>query len=97
LIEAANDEAANNETANNSPPNQATGTDSPDARLTRAARALFDDQPEQALTELLALAQHTPIFREDIGRRAMIALFGMLGSEHELTRRFRARLAELSV
>jgi putative thioredoxin len=82
-------EAANNETA--------ADTDSPDTRLTRAARALFDDQPEQALTELLALAQHAPTFREDIGRRAMIALFGMLGGEHELTRRFRARLSELSV
>jgi hypothetical protein len=35
-------------------------------------------------------------FRNDIGRRAMLALFDMLGSEHELTRRFRARLAELA-
>lgn len=69
----------------------------PDARLTHAARALFDDQPEQALEELLALARMAPDFRNDIGRRAMLALFGMLGGEHELTRRFRARLAELTV
>jgi putative thioredoxin len=70
--------------------------DSPMARLTRAARALFDDQPEVALEQLLELARVAPDFREDVGRRAMIALFGMLGGEHELTRRFRPRLAELN-
>lgn len=72
-------------------------TDTPNARLTLAAQALFEDQPEQALEILLALARNTPDFRNDIGRRAMLALFDMLGSEHELTRRFRARLAELAV
>lgn len=72
-------------------------TDTPDARLTLAAQALFEDQPEQALEILLALTRNAPEFRNDIGRRAMLALFDMLGSEHELTRRFRARLAELAV
>jgi thioredoxin-like negative regulator of GroEL len=42
---------------------------------------------------LLALARAAPDYREDIGRRGLIALFGMLGPEHELTRRFRAELA----
>lgn len=74
-----------------------TADETPDARLTHAARALFDDQPEQALEELLALSRMAPDFRNDIGRRAMLALFGMLGGEHELTRRFRARLAELAM
>lgn len=72
-----------------------TGT--PAARLTHAAQALFEDQTEQALAELLELARQAPGFRDDIGRRAMIALFGMLGGEHALTRRFRARLAELTL
>lgn len=72
-------------------------TDTPATRLTHAAQALFEDQTEHALTELLELARQAPGFRDDIGRRAMIALFGMLGGEHALTRRFRARLAELSV
>jgi putative thioredoxin len=83
LIEAANQEHAD--------------ADTPAARLTHAAQALFEDQPEQALAELLELTRHAPAYRDDIGRRAMLALFGMLGGEHELTRRFRARLAELSV
>jgi putative thioredoxin len=82
LIEAANQEPA---------------ADTPDARLTQAARALFEDQPEPALIALLELARDEPAFRNDIGRRAMLALFGMLGSDHELTRRYRARLAELTV
>ncbi len=83
LIEAANQEHSD--------------TDTPAARLTLAAQALFEDQPEQALAELLELTRHAPAYRDDIGRRAMLALFGMLGGEHELTRRFRARLAELSL
>lgn len=84
LIEAANQDAD-------------TDTDTPQARLTRAARALFDDQPEQALRELLDIARLAPSFRDDIGRRAMLGLFGMLGGEHPLTRQYRARLAELAV
>ncbi len=74
-----------------------TAADTPDARLSHAAQALFDDQPERALEELLALARMAPDFRNDIGRRAMLALFGMLGGDHELTRRFRSRLAELAM
>jgi putative thioredoxin len=74
-----------------------TDTDTPQARLTRAARALFDDLPEQALRELLEIARLAPNFRDGIGRRAMLGLFGMLGGEHQLTRQYRARLAELAV
>lgn len=84
LIEAANQDAD-------------ADKDTPEARLTRAARALFDDQPEQALLELLEISRLAPTFRDDIGRRAMLALFGMLGGDHPLTRQYRARLAELSV
>lgn len=85
------------EAANQNSQEQDSDADTPASRLTHAAQALFEDQPEQALAELLELARQSPTFRDDIGRRAMIALFGMLGGEHELTRRFRARLAELSV
>jgi putative thioredoxin len=64
-----------------------------EARLTLAARALVDDRPEAAMDGLLALAVAAPDFRDDIGRRALITLFGLFGAEHELTRRYRARLA----
>ncbi len=66
-----------------------------EARLTLAARALFDDHPEVALEHLLVLASTAPDLREGLGRRAMLALFGMLGSEHALTRQYRSALAGL--
>ncbi len=66
------------------------------ARLTLAARALFDDRMETALEYLLELARTGGDFREDIGRRALLALFDTLGPEHALTRRFRAALAGLN-
>jgi putative thioredoxin len=84
LLEAANQEHTDD-------------ANTPAARLTQAAQALFEDQPEQALEQLLELARTAPAFRDDIGRRAMLALFGMLGGEHALTRQYRARLAELTV
>lgn len=64
-----------------------------EARLALAARALLEDRPEAAMAGLLDLARQAPDYREDIGRRGLIALFGMLGPEHDLTRRFRAELA----
>jgi len=84
MIEAANQEHAD-------------AADTPASRLTQAALALFEDQAEQALNLLLQLARQDPTYRNDIGRRAMLALFGMLGGEHDLTRRYRALLAELSI
>lgn len=67
-----------------------------EARLAVAARALFDETPDTALENLLELARAASDYREDIGRRAMLALFGMLGSEHPLTRQYRAALAGLN-
>ncbi len=83
-------DAARNETLAATPAEQ-----EPARRLTQAARALFDDDPESAMELLLDLAAQAPAYREDIGRRALLALFGMFGPEHALTRRFRARLAAL--
>lgn len=70
-------------------------TDTLEARLTEAARALLDDRMEAALEQLLELARAAPGFRDDIGRRGLISLFALLGGEHELTRRYRSRLGEL--
>lgn len=67
--------------------------DDAEARLTLAARALMEDARESAMADLLELALRRPDYRDDIGRRALLALFAMFGPEHELTRRFRARLA----
>lgn len=71
----------------------APAPDTAEARFRQAARALVEDRMEAALDLLLELARSTPEFRDDIGRRALITLFSLLGAEHELTRRYRARLA----
>lgn len=65
------------------------------ARLALAARALFDDDAAGALEHLLHLALHAAGFRDDIGRRALLGVFALLGAEHPLTRAYRARLAAL--
>lgn len=70
--------------------------DTPAARLSMAARALLADEMEDALERFLELARTAPDFRDDIGRRALISLFTLLGGEHELTRRYRSRLAGLA-
>lgn len=76
-------------------PPDAIAAHSPASLLTLAARALFDDEMETALAHLLELARQAPAYREDIGRRALLALFDMLGPEHALTRAYRSRLAGL--
>lgn len=65
-----------------------------EAHLTLAARALIADRMEEAMQRLLDLARQAPNYREDIGRRGLLALFDLLGGEHELTRRYRALLAD---
>lgn len=70
--------------------------DTPAARLAMAARALLADELDAALEGFLELARTAPDFRDDIGRRAMISLFDLLGGEHEATRRYRSRLAGLT-
>lgn len=67
--------------------------DDAEARSTVAARSLLDDAQDAAMGHFLYLTQNQPGYRDDIGRRALLALFAMLGPEHPLTRQFRARLA----
>jgi len=67
------------------------------ARLTVAARALFDNAPETAMQHLLELARTAPDFHEDIGRRGLLTLFTLLGNEHSLTRQYRTALSGLQV
>jgi putative thioredoxin len=87
LIEAAKQQNTEEEIA----------SDPAAAQFTQAARALSENRLEEALMTLLELARHAPTYRNDIGRRAMLALFGLLGKEDALTRQFRARLAELAI
>lgn len=67
---------------------------SPEALLRIAAQALVEDRLEPAMDQLLALSRAYPGFRDDMGRRGLLALFALLGAEHELTRRYRSRLGQ---
>lgn len=64
------------------------------ARYQLAAVLLAADDVAGALEALLFIAKTDRNFRHDIGRRSMLALFEMLGSQHPLTRQFRPLLAE---
>ncbi len=44
------------------------------------------------MAELLEIARRDRGFRHDIGRRGLVALFDMLGTEHPLTARYRPLL-----
>ncbi len=83
--------------ANHGPetPDLEAQADDHEARLTLAARALFEEDPETALGHLLELARRAPEWRDDLGRRALLALFQLPGMDPERVRRFRAALAAL--
>ncbi len=64
-----------------------------EARYQLAAVLLVSDELEGAMAQLLEIARRGRGFRDDIGRRGLVALFEMLGTEHPLTARFRPMLA----
>lgn len=66
-----------------------------EARYQMAALKLTMDDFEGALAELLEITRRDRAFRSDAGRKGLIALFSLLGDDHELTRRYRALLTEV--
>lgn len=63
------------------------------ARLSLGRGLAAAGQPEAALEVLLVSVQRNPGYEEGAARKAMLDLFALLGSDHELTQRFRAALA----
>lgn len=66
-----------------------------DARYALAALALVGDEYDEALEQLLALVRGGDEPWRQRARRAMLALFDLLGSQDERVGRFRSRLLEL--
>ena len=56
------------------------------------AALLAAGDPAAALAEFLEVVTRSRKFRDDAGRKAMLAVFGLLGSEHEVVREYRRRL-----
>ena len=50
-------------------------------------------EPEGALAEFLEVVRRDRKFEDDAGRKAMVALFGVLGDAHPATREFRTKLS----
>ncbi|MGH8672170.1 MAG: tetratricopeptide repeat protein [Burkholderiales bacterium] len=63
-----------------------------EARYTLSAVMLVDDDYEGAMDQLLEIARRDRAFRDDAGRRGMLAVFTLLGNSGELVERYRKRL-----
>lgn len=88
LIEAALPEADVQQLRNaveQHPENAAT-------RFSLAATLLLHDDYDEALSNLIELVRRDRAFGDDIGRRAIIAIFDLLGNQGELVNRYRSVL-----
>ncbi|MFQ6615261.1 MAG: tetratricopeptide repeat protein [Fidelibacterota bacterium] len=64
------------------------------ARLyVEGVRTWREGDPESALDKLIQSVQEDRSFLDDAARKAIIAIFGILGEDHEITRKYRPRFA----
>jgi putative thioredoxin len=64
-----------------------------DARLQLANLHMSNQEHARALEQLLEIVRRDRTFKDDIARRTMLQVFGLLGPQHELTGEYRRRLA----
>lgn len=65
------------------------------ARLAWSATLAARQEWEGAMAQALEVVRQDRAFDDDAGRRALLDLFALLGSDHELVRRYRRELAAL--
>ena len=73
----------------------ATDADDLEARLELANLLALQADYRPAMTQLLEIVRRDRGFRDDAGRKTLVALFNLLGPDHELVREFRRELAAL--
>lgn len=64
-------------------------------RYQLSAVKLIQNDYAGAMEQLLEITRRDRAFRDDAGRKGLIAIFSMLGNEHELVASYRSRLAEV--
>ena len=64
------------------------------ARYQLSALKLVSDDYEGAMEQLLEIVRRDRAFRDDAGRKGLIAIFNMVGSQNELVGRYRSLLSE---
>jgi putative thioredoxin len=73
----------------------AADADDLEARLELANLLALQADYRPAMTQLLEIVRRDRGFRDDTGRKMLVALFNLLGPDHELVREFRRELAAL--
>lgn len=69
-------------------------TDGLQSRYQLSPVRVVNDDYEGAMSELLAMLRGDRGFLDDVGRDGLLALFDLLGAEHPLVARHRARMLE---
>lgn len=73
----------------------AAAPDDKEAALQRAAVAMLQDDYAGALKRLLGALREDRHYEDELARKAMLVIFGLLGDQHELTRKFQNSMREV--